>query len=98
MSDSDELERFIDESVKRSIAKGYSPTAFVGMRQRHGTKEAIKRLVVSGDIQSGFRRMKQLGILDWSIEAAVLKFPEEFDKGLREAAQFRLERATGPKG
>jgi hypothetical protein len=42
--------------------------------------------------------MKQLGILDWSIEAAVLKFPDEFDKGLREAARFRLERAGGPRG
>lgn len=92
-----ELDAFIDESIRRSVARGYHPTTFMEMRAKWGTREAIKRLVVSGDIQSGFRRLHDLGLPDWSIEAAALKFPMHFDKGIREAAQFRLEQA-GWKG
>jgi hypothetical protein len=93
MSGSAELERFSDESIKRSIEKRYNPTVFVGMRRQYATREANKRLVVCGDLQSSFRRMEQLGILDGSIEAARLKFPSEFDNGVQEAAKFRLDQA-----
>jgi hypothetical protein len=87
------LEAFIDESIRLSHENNYHPTAFKGMRTRYGTVAAIERLVISGDIQSGFVRMRQLGLLDWTIEAAVLKFPDEFSRGVREAAQWRLEQA-----
>ena len=86
-----ELEAFIDEALRRAQEKDYHPTAFVGMRARRGTLEAISRLVRSGDMQSGFRRMKELGLLDWTIEAAVLKFPHEFTRDDRECAFFRLQ-------
>lgn len=56
---------------------------------------AISRLVVSGDIQSGFKRLQQLELLDWTIEAAVTKFPDEFSYEVREAAQWRLRQAKG---
>jgi TfoX/Sxy family transcriptional regulator of competence genes len=62
---------------------------------RWGTKEAIRRLVISGDIQSGFKKAQELGLLDWSLEAAVLKFPDEFDSSVRQAAQWRLDQARG---
>jgi len=87
----DDLDVFIDELIRRAAAKGYHPMYFIRMRARWGTQEAIKRLVVSSGIQPGFLRLKALGLLEWSIEAAVLKFPTYFDKGVREAAQFRLD-------
>jgi hypothetical protein len=43
------------------------------MRRQHGAIEAIERLVQSGDIQSGFKRLQQMALLDWTIEAAVIK-------------------------
>ena len=58
------LEAFIDETIRLSRQHGYHPTAFIGMRHRQKTLEAISRLVVSGEIQSGFRRLKDLGLLD----------------------------------
>ena len=88
-----ELDKFISESIERSVARGYHPTIFIQMRERWGTKEAIKRLVVSGDLQGGFLKLKEMDMLDWTIEAAVLKFPGEFDRGVREAAKFRLDQA-----
>lgn len=85
------LEAFVDETIRKSREKGYHPTVFIGMRQQHGTIPAISKLVQSGDIQSGFKRLQGLGLLDWSIEAAVEKFPEEFSRDDKECAAFRLE-------
>ena len=71
------LDQFIDESIRQSRLKGYSPTAFMRMRASHGTVEAIRRLVQSSDKQSGFVKLRTLDLLDWSSEAAVLRFPDE---------------------
>jgi hypothetical protein len=94
MSGSPGLEAFIDESLRISRKHGYHPTAFVGMRARHGTVGAISRLVVSGDTgQSGFKRLHQLGLLEWSVEEAVTRFPDEFSREVRQAAEWRLAQA-----
>jgi hypothetical protein len=85
------LEAFIDETIKLAKARGYNPTVFIAMRRQHGTIEAIERLVLSGDIQSGFKRLRQLDLLDWTIEAAVTKFPDEFGHHARECAEWRLK-------
>ena len=44
------------------------------MRHQFGTIDAIERLVQSGELQSGFKRLKQLGLIDWTIEFAVISF------------------------
>lgn len=85
-----ELEAFIDETIRISAQHHYHPTIFISMRRRHGTVEAINRLVVSGDVQSGFKRLKELGLLAYSIEAAVVRFPDEFPPTSHECAEFRL--------
>ena len=90
-----ELEAFIDEAIGLSAQKGYHPTTFIAMRVRHGTVETISRLVVSGDVQSGFTKLHKLGLLDYTIEAAVKKFPGEFTKQTQECAAFRLSLVQG---
>jgi hypothetical protein len=95
MTGSPALEAFIDETIRLSREKGYHPTAFIAMR-RKGTVEAISKLVRSGDVQSGFKRLRDLDLLDWTIEAAVMKFPDEFSKGVQECAKFRLDQVKGP--
>ena len=92
---SNALESFIDKTIRLAQRNGYHPTTFIAMRNRHDTVPAISRLVVSGEIQSGFKRLRQLGLLDWSIEAAVKKFPDEFNSEVREAAEWRLRQARG---
>ena len=94
MSGSTELEAFMDESLRQGVKKGYNQPIFMRMRTRHGTVEAMKKLVVSSEIQSGFQRMKEIGLLDWTVEAAILKFPDEFTFEDRDAAKWRLEQAT----
>src|SRR5262245_66401830 len=89
MTGSPDLERFIDESIRVSREHGYHPTAFIGMRQRYGTVGAISRLIVSGGPQRGFMRLKELGLLDWSIEEAIARFPDEFSSEVQQAAVWR---------
>lgn len=87
------LESFIDESIRISQQHNYFPNTFIGMRAQHQTIPAISRLVISGEIQSGFRKLQSYGLLDWTIEAAVVKFPEEFSREVVAAAKWRLEQA-----
>jgi hypothetical protein len=93
MTNVDELEAFIDEMLRLAAANNYHPTVFVGMRNKRGTVPAIEKLVQSGDVQSGFKRLRDLGLLDWTIESAVLKFPDRFSRAARECAEFRLRAA-----
>ena len=85
------LEAFVDEAIKLAKGHGYNPTIFVGMRHRYGTLDAMERLVQSGDIQSGFKRLNQLNLLDWTIESAITKFPTEFSRNARQCAEWRLQ-------
>lgn len=87
------LEEFINAAIKRCRAAGYNPVIFIRMRHDLGTVAAISRLVRSPDIQYGFRELRKLDLLDFTIEAAVEKFPEEFDEADRKCASFRLREA-----
>ena len=95
MAANSELEAFITESVRISMKNGYHPTAFLEMRSRYGTVGAMDRLMRNGEIQSGFKRLEALGLLEWSVEAGVLRFPDEFSREVREAAEWRLSQARG---
>jgi hypothetical protein len=86
------LEAFIDKSIELAKERGYNPAVFIGMRRQYGTVDAIERLVQSGDLQSGFKRLKQLNLLDWTIESAVTRFPTEFSRNARQCAEWRLQR------
>ncbi len=89
----DELEAWVDESIRRVRRRGYYPGDFIRMRQRNGgqSREVIERLVKSGEVQSGLRRTVKLGLIDWSLEMAVRKFPELFSPEARQCADFRLD-------
>ena len=88
---SEELENFINEMIKLAKAKNYAPTIFMRMREEYGTIQSITQLVESGEIQSGFKKLKEIGLLHMTIESAVLKFPEEFSKDAIVCAKFRLD-------
>ncbi|TCH99680.1 hypothetical protein EJV46_03115 [Roseococcus sp. SYP-B2431] len=86
------------KGITRCQARGYNPHVFMDMRDRHGTVTAINRLLLEGEIQSGFRKLYSMNMLEWTIEAAALRFPDLFKAGSREAAQFRLDQANGRNG
>jgi len=88
-----ELEAFIDESINRSVKAGYSPFVFQRMRRDHGTQEAVRRLVEADVFQSGLQKLQDLGLLDWSVEAAAIRFPDLFSHTTLEYAGFKLSMA-----
>jgi len=94
---SSELDAFVNEGIRLSKERGYNPTTFVGMRHQHGTIDAIERLVQSGELQSGFKRLKQLGLIDWTIESAVIRFATEFSSNAKQCAEWRLKQVR-PEG
>ena len=57
------------------------------------TKRAIEQLVISGDIQSGFKKMSGLNMLEWTLETGVVRFKELFSKDHVAAAEWRLKQA-----
>ncbi len=93
-----ELDDFIDEMLGLAGKLGYVPTKFLAMRESLGTQSAIEKLVVTGDIQSGFKRLHSLGLLDYTIEAAVIRFPHIFtNPQIRAAAEWRLTQARASR-
>ena len=93
MSDSDEFARACDAAIAECHKLGYVPKAWMEMVERHGAVEAAKRLLVSGDIQSGLLRLLLLGRVDLTVEHAVLdpRWADLFDDQDRQLAQWRLD-------
>ncbi len=90
-----EFENRLHDSIRESIRLGYNPTRFVEMMNAHGGRDTAKRLVASGEIQDGLRRIVQMGHPELSVESIMLEpqFGLLFTKQELDAAQWRLDRA-----
>lgn len=102
MTLADEFQRACLDAIRegRSLTPPYVPTAWIDMIDRHGAVEAAKRLLISGDTQSGFFRLVQGGREDLTVEHAVLqpRWRSLFGDEHRAAAEWRLGRARSPAG
>jgi hypothetical protein len=67
------------------------------MRHDHGTEEAVRRLVEADEFQSGLQKLQELGLLDYSLEDAALRFPKRFSKNTLTWAGFKLSLAKKRK-
>ena len=56
-----------------------------------GEVKALSRLMVSADLQQGFRALRDSGQLHEIFEAAVVRFPAFFKDDVIQAAQWRLD-------
>lgn len=82
--------------VERTVAVyediiGRTPSRTWQMIESHGHIEALSRLVGSGDLQSGFKKLRDANKLDCSFEAVIVRFAGEFRDDVVAAAQFRLD-------
>ncbi|MBT8167622.1 hypothetical protein [Falsiruegeria litorea] len=84
-----------DETAKL----GYVADEFASMLKIHGAVQTAKKLVRSGEIQSGLRRLRDLGRLDLATEAVMLQpeFRELFTQQHLDAASWRLDQMKGSK-
>ena len=89
------LEEFVGESIDRSFKRGFHQAGFMRLRAERGTVSAIRRLV-EGHADNGFDRLCDLGLMDWSLEAAVAMYPERFNPATVERARARLCKTDTP--
>jgi hypothetical protein len=86
----------------RKLTPPYRPTAWISMASKWGAAEAARRLVITGDIQTGFERLVQAGRPELTIEWAILDpmWESLFSDQHRQAAAWRLRQAgiEPPKG
>jgi len=85
----------VQAAADESSSIGHPPVVLIQMlRQRHAV-EVAKQLVVSGTIQQGFLKMREIGRLDLSIESLMLqpRFAGLFSPRELDAARWRLEQA-----
>ena len=61
------------------------------MIERHGHVRALARLMVSPDLQQGFKALRDAGLLEHSFEALVVRRRELFADEVVAAAQWRLD-------
>jgi hypothetical protein len=81
------------------LVVGRSATIFARMCADHGVRGACRRLVMSGEIESGLVTCFEYGIEKWSVEWAVTHlFPNEFTDDERRWAQTKFnETAKMPR-
>jgi hypothetical protein len=92
-----EFQQACEAAVDECRALGYVPTAWISMmRGPGGAASAARRLLVSGDVQSGFERLIRMGRTDLTVEQAVLdeRWADLFSEAQREAAQWRLNQGS----
>jgi hypothetical protein len=91
-----EFQQACELAVEECRALGYLPTAWISMiHGPGGAVAAARRLLTSGDVQSGFERLIRMGRQDLTVEHAVLDeyWAEVFSDAHREAARWRLTQA-----
>ena len=97
LSDEDAYERATWLAIEecKHLTPRYDPSIWIGMVRRSGAAPAAKNLLVSGDIQYGFRRLVDAGRPDLTIEWSVLhpRWRLLFSDQHREAARWRLRQA-----
>lgn len=85
----------VHDSIRESYEIGYSPTRFESMIQDRHPVEVAKKLVLSGEVQTGVKELKKLGRLDLTIESlmGLPEFKTLFTSEELNAAQWRLREA-----
>jgi hypothetical protein len=69
----DEFHAAMVTTYEEGAKRGYYPTYFMQMLNDYGGVETAKRLLAKVEIQTGLMRLYELGLLDSSMEAYVIK-------------------------
>ncbi len=69
---------------------GHAATRTWPMIARYGEVEALSRLMVSADLQQGFKALRDRNQLDKTFEALVIRFQHLFKSDVVQAAKWRL--------
>jgi len=89
----DQFSARVRAAIEECHSLGYHPTRFQQMLEESDAVSVAKRMVVSGELQDGLRRLKSMNRLDLSVESIMLEseFVGLFSPQERAAAQWRLD-------
>jgi hypothetical protein len=89
----EQFKKRVLNAIDEYTALGYRPTALIKMIRTNHPVEVAKRLVVSGIVQDGYIRLKEMNRMDLTIESMMLE-PESqslFNSSELAAAKWRIE-------
>ena len=88
-----DFEQRLRDAIRASIALGYNPTRFTNMLDAYGGVGVAKRLVASGELQDGIKKIVAMGHPELSMESIMLEaqFATLFARGELAAARWRLD-------
>ncbi|SRR6266568_1257889 len=89
----EDFEVRIRAALRECHQLGYHPHDFEGMLSTASAARVAEKLVTSGELQVGLKRLAQMGRLDLSVESIMLEsqFKPLFNIQLRDAARWRLD-------
>jgi len=67
------FEQRLRDSIRSSIALGYNPNRFTSMLDGYGGVGVAKRLVASGELQDGIKKLVAMGRPELSMESIMLE-------------------------
>lgn len=73
MSLEEEFTQALEDTIEAGKAKKYTPTYFMQMLGEYGGVGTAKRLLANKEPQTGLFKVYELGLLDQSMEAVVLR-------------------------
>lgn len=91
-----ELEQSFEAKIRAALSEchrlGYHPSDFEGMLANATAARVAEKLVTSGELQAGLKRLAQMGRFDLSVESIMLEaqFASLFSNQHLAAAQWRL--------
>ena len=90
--DESALQIEVDQAIKfYERAIGHAAARTRQMIDTYGEIEALSRLMVSADLQQGFKVLRDRDQLDQTFEAVVVRFRSLFENQVVQAAQWRLD-------
>jgi hypothetical protein len=94
------FEHRLRDTIRECIALGYHPHRFEEMLNAYGGQQTAKRLVASGELQDGIRRLAAMAKLDLTMEHIMLQpeFEPLFTPGELDAARWRLAQFSSRLG
>jgi hypothetical protein len=91
------LEAWVDVATSVCASHRFPPGRWPELRRRYGTVAAMKKVIRLKIALTPLCRLKRAGLSEWSVEAGVLRFPDEFTEDDLALACFRLDNACDPK-
>ena len=89
----EQFEARVRAAVQECHSLGYHPTRFEQMLDQADAVSLAKRMVVSGELQSGLKKLKEMNRIDLSVESIMLEpqFCDLFTRQEIQAADWRLK-------